>query len=355
MTKKTLPCIIKSAKNHILMIIRMLSYRIASVFHCISPGAASAAERCRDKNAEAFLKEGKGEFMKRIYADIRKTGLLWIFSGTALMALSTNLFFSPAGMVPGGFTGLAMLIQHVTARLFPGGIPLWMGNIILNVPLILCSVKIRGWHFMKRTFLAALLFSGWLYIIPEYGFAETDPFLTAVLGGSLLGVGLGRVFFGKATTGGTDTLAALIQHALPHLSAAKILPVLDGLIILLSVWIFGFHISMYAVISVILTGRIADGLIGSFRNAYLAYIISGQYKEIGERILRDMDRGTTLLPGTGMYTGSDRPVLFCAVTRKQAVTLKELVYETDPQAFVILTDASEIRGEGFLRYSREEF
>ena len=137
------------------------------------------------------------------------------------------------------------------------------------------------------------------------------------------------------------------------MSAAKILPVLDGLIILLSVWIFGLNISLYAVISVILSGRIADGLIGTFRNAYLAYIISDHYKEIGERILTDLDRGTTLLPGNGMYTGSDRPVLFCAVSRKQAVTLKELVYETDPQAFVILTDASEIRGEGFMQYSKE--
>lgn len=293
--------------------------------------------------------------MKRIYADIRRKDLLQILFGTALMALSANLFFSPAGMVPGGFTGLAMLIQHVTASFYPGGIPLWLGNILLNIPLILLSIRIRGWHFMKRTFLAALLFSGWLYVIPEYGFVETDAFLTAVIGGSLLGIGLGLVFFGKATTGGTDTLAALIQHALPHLSAARILPVLDGLIILLSVWIFGFRISMYAVISVVLCGKIADGLIGSFRNAYLAYIISDQYKKIGDQILTDMDRGTTLLPGTGMYTGSERPVLFCAVSRKQAVTLKELVYETDPRAFVILTDASEIRGEGFMRYSKEEF
>ena len=293
--------------------------------------------------------------MKRIYMNIRKTDLLWILFGTALMAVSTNLFFSPAGMVPGGFTGLAMLIQRITSRFFPGGIPLWLGNILLNVPLILCSVRIRGWHFMKRTFLAAVLFSVWLLIIPEFAVTGSDPFLTSVIGGSLLGVGLGLVFFGKATTGGTDTLAALIQHALPHLSAAKILPVLDGLIILLSIWIFGFRISMYAVISVVLCGRIADGLIGSFRNAYLAYIISNRHREISSRILNDMDRGTTLLPGTGMYTGADRPVLFCAVSRKQAVTLKELVYETDPEAFVILTDASEIRGEGFMQYSKEEF
>ena len=293
--------------------------------------------------------------MKQTDRKIRRSDYIQILFGTGLMALSTNLFFSPAGMVPGGLTGLAMLIQRITAYRIPGGIPLWLGNIILNVPLILFSIRIRGWHFVKRTFLAAVLFSVWLFLIPERKLFEADPFLTAVIGGCLLGAGLGLVFFGKATTGGTDTLAALIQHALPHLSAARILPVLDGLIILLSVWIYGFRISLYAVIAVVLTGRVADSLIGSFRNAYLSYIISERHQEIYTLIRQNLDRGATLLTGTGMFTGSDRPVLFCAVSRKQAVTLKELVYETDPQAFVILTDASEIRGEGFLHSASDEF
>ena len=293
--------------------------------------------------------------MKNICTRVRRSDGLWIVFGTALMALSMNLFFSPAGMVPGGFSGLTMLIQRVTAGLFPGGIPLWLGNILLNIPLILFSVRIRGWRFIRRTLLAALLFSVWLFVLPEHAVTGTDPFLTAVVGGSLLGAGTGMVFFGKATTGGTDTLAALIQHALPHLSAAKILPVLDGLIILLSIWVFGFRISMYAVISVVLAGRIADGLIGSFRNAYLAYVISERFETISRTIMEELGRGATLLSGTGMYTRSDRPVLLCAVSRKQAVLLKEIVYTHDPAAFVILMDAGEIRGEGFLRYSREEF
>ena len=112
---------------------------------------------------------------------------------------------------------------------------------------------------------------------------------------------------------------------------------------------------MYAVVSVVLASKIADSLIGSFRNAYLAYIISDKHEEIAHSIMYDLERGITMLPGTGMYTGTDRPVLFCAVSRKQAVLLKELVYEQDPDAFMILTDAAEIRGEGFLQYSKEEF
>ena len=281
----------------------------------------------------------------------KASDFLLIIFGTALMAASTNLFYDPVGMVPGGFTGLAMMLRKLTGD----AIPVWLGNMLLNVPLILFSIRIRGWRFLKWTFIASLLYSAWLYLIPTYPVAQSDLFLTTVIGGALMGVGMGLVFYGKATTGGSDTLAALIQHALPHLSTAKIMPVIDGVIILLSIWIFGFRVSLYAVISVVLIGWIADGLMGVFRNAYLAYIISDKYREISTRIMEEMDRGTTLLSGKGMYTSADRPVLFCAVSRKQGVVLKDLVYEVDPNAFVVMTDAREVRGEGFLFYSSEEF
>lgn len=281
--------------------------------------------------------------------------LLKITAGTALMAAAANLFFSPAGMVPGGFTGLAMLLERLTAAVLPQGLPLWLGNLLLNIPLIILSVRIRGRHFVRATLAATLLFSAWLWLIPEYPLAGDDLFLTAVIGGAVMGAGLGLVFFGKATTGGTDTLAAIIQHALPHLSAARILPVLDGTVIFLSVWIFGLRVSLYAALSVWLTGRVADGLITGFRNACLAYIITDRWQEVSDAVMSELDRGTTLLEGTGMYTTSPKPVLFCAVSHRQAVLLKEIVCEADPKAFMILTDASEIRGEGFLAYSKEEF
>ena len=174
-------------------------------------------------------------------------------------------------------------------------------------------------------------------------------------GGSLMGAGLGYVFLGKATTGGTDTLAALIQRAFPYLTAARIMPVLDGIIILLSVWIFGFRISMYAIITVVLCGRIADKMISGSKNAFLAYIISEKHHDIAQTILQEMDRGVTMLPATGVYTNQDRPVLLCAVSTRQAVVLRDIVSEIDPKAFFVLSDASEIRGEGFQAYSKEEF
>ena len=292
----------------------------------------------------------------------RRRDYLFVLAGTFLAALSANLCFTPAKMVPGGFTGLAIIIRYASAPFMPEGLPLdlahgvptWLSNAALNVPLILAAIKVRGWKFMRRTFAASLIFSLWLMVLPEYPLLGDDLFLTTVAGGALMGAGLGFVFLGKATTGGTDTLGALIQRAVPHMSTARLMQVLDAAVILLSVWIFGVRISAYAVISVALTSRIADGITSGFRNAYSALIVSSRHREIGTRILEDLGRGATLLEGTGLYTGKERPVIMVAVSKKQAVVLKELVAAADPDAFMILADAQEIRGEGFLGYSREE-
>ncbi len=284
----------------------------------------------------------------------KKTDFLWITFGTLLMAASTNLFFSPANLVPGGFTGLAIIIRYSVREWFNMDLPIWMLNIVLNVPLLLFSIKIRGWSFIRRTLIASGMFSLWLYFIPEYLVIDNDLFLITVIGGAIMGIGLGLVFLGKSTTGGTDTLAALIQRLMPHVGVAKILPFLDGIIIALSVWIFGLNISLYAIVSVVVMDVIADKVIIGARNSTVAYIISDSYKEIADEVMREMDRGTTLLAGTGMYTNSDKPVLFVAVSPKQQVILKEIVYQYDPSAFMIIVDASEVRGEGFLKFTREE-
>ncbi len=282
------------------------------------------------------------------------TDYLRIIAGTFLMAFATNFFYTPANMVPGGFTGLSIILQHLTKPLMEGGVPVWIWNIILNIPLILFSVKLRGWKFMRLTFLASVLFSGWLAVLPEIDLSEQNLFLVSVIGGGLMGCGLGFVFSGKATTGGTDTLAALLQRAFPYMNTAKIMPVLDGIVILLSVWIFGITVSLYAVVTVILNGWVADRMVSGQRNACLAYIISDYQDEIARAVLEEMNRGATLLDGTGTYTNQPRKVLMCAVSRRQSAMLREIVADIDPKAFFILTEASEVRGEGFLKYSREE-
>ncbi len=274
--------------------------------------------------------------------------------GTGLMAVAANLFYTPSNMVPGGFTGLAILLQEITKGVVDGGIPVWLGNVIFNVPLIVLAIIIRGWFFMRRTFIAAVLFTGWLYVIPEVGPVPENLFLTSVIGGAVIGVGLGLVFLGKATTGGTDTVAALIQHFFPHLKTSSIFPLLDAVVIALSAWIFGLESSLYAVVSVVLSSIVADRVIAGFKNSVMAFIISEKQERIAQRVMTELERGVTRISAKGAYTDAERPMLLCAVSPKEASVVKEIVSEEDPTAFFILTDASEIRGDGFLRFSKEE-
>ena len=290
---------------------------------------------------------------KKLIREIAKVGGL-IIAGTLFMALGTNLFFNPSKMVPGGFTGLAIILEYLTKPLPFGGIPVWLGNIILNVPLILAAIAVRGWTFMRRTFLASLAFSAWLYVLPEFNLVGEDFFLVAIFGGSLMGIGLGLVFLGGATTGGTDTVAALLQKAAPHLSVARIMPLLDGMVIVLSLVVFGVRISLYAIAAVVITGYSADRVISGFRNAVQFYIISSKAEEIAQEIMSSIDRGVTKLYAKGMYTQKERPVLMCVVDKRQTAAMKEVVYGIDPNAFLVLADAQEVRGEGFLQYTKDE-
>lgn len=284
----------------------------------------------------------------------RHRDILLIMIGTFLMGLSTNLFCTPENLVPGGFTGLAIIIRHVTMPLIEGGLPTWLANLILNVPLILATVRIRGWDFMKTTLLASVIFSVWLYVIPEYDLAQNDLVLASVFGGLLMGVGLGEVLLGRATTGGTDTLGALIQHAFPYIPVARATAVLDGAVIVLAVWIFGIHYSLYAIIAVILSGLVSEQITVGFRNASTAFIISDKDEEIAQEISRQLDRGATRIEATGVFTNEKRPILMCAVGKKQIVQLRQIVASVDKNAFMITMNTREVRGEGFLQYNKTE-
>lgn len=284
----------------------------------------------------------------------RQRDIILIILGTFLMGLSTNLFCTPENLVPGGFTGLAIIIKHVTEPFVDGGIPTWLANLILNVPLILGAIKIRGWKFVKMTFFASLIFSGWLFVIPEYDLAQGDMVLAAVFGGLLMGVGLGEVLLGRATTGGTDTLGALIQRAVPFVTVARVTAILDAAVIVLAVWIFGIHTSLYAIGAVLLSGLVSEQITVGVRNASTAFIISEKNDEIAVEIFRQLDRGATMIEATGLFTNERRPVLMCAVRKRQTVQLREIVASIDKNAFMIMMNTREVRGEGFLKYSKSE-
>lgn len=172
--------------------------------------------------------------------------------------------------------------------------------------------------------------------------------LSALYGGVITGVGIGLVFVAQATTGGTDLIAAIIQHFWKHYSIADIMQVLDALIVLAGVYMFGISMALYAIIAIYLVSKVSDGIIEGLKFSKAAFVITGRPDVLAEVLMKEMGRGVTGIPAKGMYSGRDRNMLLCVVSRKQIVQLKELVMQTDPQAFVIVTDVREVLGEGFI-------
>ena len=277
---------------------------------------------------------------------------MYILIGTAVMAVSITSIYDHMQMVTGGFSGLAIIIKSLTENLMPGGIPLWLTNAVLNIPLFFLGVSIKGWGFTKKSIFGALALSLWLFLIPELPIIPDDMLLAALFGGVIMGVGIGFIFMGQGTTGGTDMVSALIQHKMRHYSIAQILQVVDGAIVILGVFPFGLQRALYAVIAIFVTTKVTDGFLEGMKFAKIAFIITDLHDELAKSLMEELERGLTGISARGMYSGEEKTMLFCVVGKKQIVRLKELVTRTDPKAFVIVTDAREVIGEGF--HSGEE-
>jgi len=267
-----------------------------------------------------------------------------IILGAFIMGFAIKNLYDPINLVTGGVTGIAIVMKSVA------GVPLWLTNTLCNIPLFLAAWKLKGWRFIKRTLAATAALSVSLLVIPEMAFLTDDLFLTSLFGGIVCGAGTGLIFLFQATTGGTDMLAALIQRKLKHYSIAKIMQVLDGLVVLLGAMVFGIRYALYALIAIYATAKVSDGILEGLKFSKQAYIISDKYQEIAQAVMTRMDRGVTALNGAGMYSGQAKKVLFCVVSKKEIVTLREIVAEFDKRAFVIVTDVREVFGEGFIEY-----
>ncbi len=267
-----------------------------------------------------------------------------ILIGASIMGFAIKNIYDPIGLVTGGASGVAIILKKQF------GVPLWLTNTAINIPLFAAAAKLKGWSFIKRTLLATVTLSVSLYVIPEMPFLMDDLFLTALFGGLITGAGAGIVFACQATTGGTDMLAAIIRRWLPHYTLAQILQVLDAVIVLIGAGIFGVTYALYALIAIYAVSKVSDGIIEGMKYSKVAYIISDKSEEIAAAILKELERGVTALDARGMYSGNRKDVLFCVVSRKEIAQLKELVVGHDAQAFVIVSDAREVLGEGFIEY-----
>ena len=269
---------------------------------------------------------------------------IMIIAGAFIMGFAIKNMYDPAGLVTGGVSGIAIIIKSLT------GIPLWITNTGLNIPLFLAAWKIKGGLFLKRTAVATAALSISLGVIPEIKLLTEEVFLSSLFGGIVTGVGTGLVFMFSATTGGTDMLAALIQRKLKHYSIAQIMQVLDGMVVLAGAAVFGVSYALYALISIYAVAKVSDGILEGINFSKQAFIISDRYEEIGDAIMTRMERGVTAMDAVGMYSGKGRKVLFCVVSKKEIVQIREIVQKLDKKAFLIVSDVKEVFGEGLIQY-----
>lgn len=272
---------------------------------------------------------------------------LLIIIGTGLMATAITSCFDAAGMVTGGFSGIAIIVKAGTKGLYGNGVPLWVTNLVLNVPVFILAAKIKGFSFVKKALMGDISLTVWLAVLPAWKLSE-DIFLAALYGGILQGVGIGLVFLGGGTTGGTDFLAAIIQKYMKHYSIAQVMQFVDGAVVVAGMYVFGVERALYAIIAVYLVTKVSDGIIAGLKFSKAVYIITDKPDEVSRMVMEDIDRGITGIRAKGMYSGNDKLMLFCVVGKKELVHLKEMIDEIDPKAFVIVGDAREVHGEGFI-------
>ena len=275
---------------------------------------------------------------------------LLIALGCALFSLGFDLFLQPNQINVGGVSGIGQLLTHLTGF---GSVALW--SVLINVPLFLVSIRGVGKKFFVGSLCGMLLSNLFLSLFERIPPPVTEPLLATLYGGLLTGLGLGLVFVAGASTGGVDIVARLLRPSFPNFPIGRIMLAIDIVTVTLTGVVFGdINKALYSAVTLYVCSMVLDGVVYGLDYSVVALVISDQHQTICQEITSKLDRGITILRGQGYYSGQDKRVILCAIKKRQAAELKELVMGIDPAAFVILQEAHQVVGEGFKRYSKND-
>lgn len=285
----------------------------------------------------------KNRSLSLLYAAISLLG------GAALYGISMNMFLSPGKVVMGGATGIATTVNFLFDR-----IPIGLTIVAINVPLLLLNMRSRGLSSMARTIVGITVSSVAIDMMTFLPVTVEDPLLCSVLGGITMGCGSGLMMNVGYTTGGSDLAAVMVAEKARRISTGKMILVIDAVIVIGSAVILrNYEGVIYSAIAVFTYSIAVDSVMGGADRAKMVIVISDSYERISKAITDGMDRGVTLLDGAGGYTGDKKKVLMCVVKRREEYALKKLVETVDPAAFMILSDATEVLGDGFKKLENE--
>lgn len=272
-----------------------------------------------------------------------KNVLLFIL-GTLIYCFGTQYFIVPAEIAPGGAIGCALMVHRVF------GLPIGLTTFLINVPLLILSWFFLSRRFTVRTAFAAAAVSIILdcLIAPICPMYAGDRLLGSSFGGIIVGVGMGLIFLSGCTTGGTDIAGYLLKKFFPQMSIGRALMMIESVILTASIFVFNdVNAGLFGLISVYVQTKAIDAVVYGNSAGSQATIITSQPEIISARIISELERTATILPGKGAYSGMDISILICAVPRSEFSRLRQIIAECDPTAFVMVTESSEVLGLGF--------
>ncbi|SEL32760.1 Uncharacterized membrane-anchored protein YitT, contains DUF161 and DUF2179 domains [Paenibacillus sp. cl141a] len=287
------------------------------------------------------INKRKREPLIPINGPLRQTvDAIFIIVGSFIMALSFNLFFLPNHIASGGVSGLSVLAQA------------WLGiepaftQWALNIPLFVLGFWLLGRDYGIRSLLGSVILPLFVFLTKDWPIPTSNPLLASIYGGIGVGIGMGLVYRGRGSTGGLTIVAQLLQKY-SGLSFSVCVVLLDAIVISSAALVLSLEQALYALIGLYVTGKVIDAIELGFSFTKVAYIISDHTEPITKAILEDLDRGLTKLTAEGGYTGEHRTVLMVVVGQSEIPRLKTVVQSVDPNAFVIISNAREVLGEGF--------
>ena len=268
-----------------------------------------------------------------------------ILVGAFIMASGFVLFITPHNIVPGGVYGISIVIHHYT------GFPIGMTALAFDIPLTLIGIRVLGPRFGIKTVvgfvLTAVFVDGLTYFLGEITLVPDDVLLSSIFGGVFIGLGLGLIFKSKATSGGSDIVAMMIAKYTKQ-PLGQLMIYVDSMIVIAG--LFAFHdwkIPLYSLIVIYIAGRVVDLVLQGVSYDKTLLIISEKHSEIRDKIIYDLNRGGTFLKGEGMYSGTEKSIIYTVLNRRELAILQDFINKIDPEAFLTVINANEILGKGF--------
>lgn len=266
--------------------------------------------------------------------------------GGAIFAAGLCIFASPAGILTGGAGGVAIILNSLT------GLPLGTGILLVNIPLLIASFFICGKKYTFRTLYAVIIFS---FVIDAFEFAVSfrytaDPLLSTLYGGILTGLGLYTVMSRSLVTGGSDLLALLIQRLRPGKTIGTLVLIIDGFVVLAGALVYkSLETALYSMALIIIMTLVLDNMLHGRTQGDIHFIFTSEPETVKRRIKDELDRGFSVINVYGGYTGDSKELILCAVSLRESVLLRRLVFESDERAFIIIADANRVCGNGFTK------